>query len=187
MQQRLLNYCGSRVVYLADEFYIMAGMRIPGYEVYEDFPQIENGVGLIAMFLREFEEGLKVLPLELLASRKVSLATGVSSYSYIKEMAEILESKYKNLTINVYEIKNNFFGKNVTVTGLVTGKDLISQLIQRDMGEELFISVSMLKSGEDLFLDGVTVKMLSEELKVKICVVENNGKDFIEKILGKDL
>ncbi|HPD01362.1 MAG TPA: DUF512 domain-containing protein [Acetivibrio sp.] len=183
-QKKLLLEKGSRVVYLADELYVMAELQIPDYSVYEDFPQIENGVGLIAMLRQEFDEYLALLDFKPEKRRKVSIATGVSSYKYIKELADVLENKYKDLNVNVYKIKNEFFGENVTVTGLITGQDLVKQLFDKDLGEELLISVSMLRSGEEVFLDDYTVDMLEKELGIRVTVVENCGNDFVEKILG---
>ena len=207
-QKEFKDRFGSRVVYIADEFYIMAGRKIPDYEEYEDFPQIENGVGLIAQFKKEFEEvfeqldyasskddknektekikNTQNLPIEI-EPRRISIATGVSPYLYIKEMAEILKNRYKNLNINIYKIENNFFGKNVTVTGLLTGQDIIEQLKDKELGDELLLSRSMLRSGEEVLLDDYTINDIEKKLKVKIRVVENNGKDFIGKILGKAL
>jgi len=183
-QKKLLQECGSRVVYLADELYVMAEFQIPDYPEYEDFPQIENGVGLIAMLRQEFDEYLARLNFKLEKERKVSIPTGASSYKHIKELTNALENKYKDLHINVYKIRNEFFGENVTVTGLITGQDLVKQLFKKDLGEELLISESMLRSKEEVFLDDYTVDMLEKELGIKVTVVENCGKDFIEKILG---
>lgn len=187
-QQKLIEKFNSRLVYPADELYIMAGMNIPEYEYYEDFPQIENGVGLIAMLKHEFNEYLSLLPpvvsgSESLTPRVVSISTGISAFNYIKSMAEELEKVY-NIRVKVYDIKNNFFGENVTVTGLLTGQDIISQLSGKELGEELLICRCMLKAGENLFLDDYTTDTLEKQLNIKITVVENSGKDFIEKILG---
>lgn len=182
-QKRLINEHGSRIVYLADEFYIMAEIEIPEFGAYEDFPQIENGVGLIAFFKHEFDESLKKTRKKKPVNRKVSIATGVSSYKYIKEMADILERRFPGLQANVYEIRNKFFGENVTVTGLLTGGDLISQLKGMELGDELLLCRCMLKAGEEVFLDDVTVGMLESALETKVVIVENSGKDFIRKVL----
>ncbi len=182
-QERFLKKHGSRIAYLADEFYIMAGGKIPGYEYYEDFPQIENGVGMIASLVHEFNECLEVLKFKPSGHRKVSIATGASACNYIKELADKLSERFK-VEIDVFEIKNEFFGENVTVTGLLTGRDIVLQLEGKDLGDELLISVCMLKSGEDLFLDDYTVGMIEKDLKVKIRVVQNGGKAFIDSILG---
>lgn len=186
-QNTFLERYGSRIIYIADEFYIMAGRQIPDYETYEDFPQIENGVGLIAQLKREFFECLKELDYEPSELRNVSIATGVSSYIHIREMAEIIQEKYNNIKVKIYKIENRFFGKNVTVTGLLTGQDICEQLKDMDLGTELLISSSMLRTGEQVLLDDYTVSDLEEKLKVKISIVDNNGKDFVGKILGKAL
>ncbi|HHV29635.1 DUF512 domain-containing protein [Acetivibrio mesophilus] len=183
-QRKLLSRYGSRIVYLADEFYIMGGLEIPDYCVYEDFPQIENGVGLIAMFKKEFYDYIGKVEFKSEKKREIAIATGVSSYKYIKELVDILEKKYENLNIHVYKIKNRFFGENVTVTGLLTGQDIEEQLLGKNIGEELLISESMLRSGEKVFLDDYTVEMLEDKLKTNITIVSNSGKEFIEKILG---
>jgi len=135
------------------------------------------------MLKKEFDDYFEELELKLENKREVSIATGVSSYKYIKEMIDILENKYKNLYVHVYKIKNNFFGENVTVTGLLTGQDIERQLSGKNLGRELLLSESMLKSGERVFLDDYTVEMLEDKLKTKITIVRNNGKDFIEKVL----
>lgn len=187
-QKFFMEKLGTRLVYLADEFYIMAGQKIPDYEEYEDFPQIENGVGLIAQLKHEFEEvfsNLKQYKMD--KSREVSIATGVSTYYYIHDMAKMLENKFENLKVNVYEIKNRFFGDNVTVAGLLTGSDLVEQLKEKELGDELLISSSMLKSDEDILLDDYTIQMLEDGLGVNITPVKTAGKDFVEKILGIDI
>jgi len=183
-QKKLMKQHGSRIVYLADEFYIMAEYEIPPYEHYEDFPQLENGVGLIALLKHEFKEYLDQNPSAPPGPRRVSIATGVSPKKYIREMVEELENRYNNLKVYVYEIKNIFFGENVTVTGLLTGRDLISQLKGKELGSVLLISESMLKSGEKVFLDDITVHDIEKELNIKIEAVKNTGRDFVNKVLG---
>lgn len=190
-QQKLLIKHGTRLVYLADEFYIMAGAKLPVCEEYEDFPQIENGVGLMSLFIFEFNEYLKKhgkkldrYCSKLDGDRTVSIATGICAYKYIKQLVQLLEKRYNNLKVAVYPIKNSFFGENVTVTGLLTGCDLFAQLESQKLGSELLISRSMLKSGEELFLDDYTVSGLGLKLGKKVTVVDNKGEDFIKKILG---
>jgi putative radical SAM enzyme (TIGR03279 family) len=185
-QDKLLAEKGSRVVYAADEFYIMSESKLPEYDEYEDFPQIENGVGLVSLFRHEFDEYINEIG-DISESRHISIATGILVYNYIKQMAYELEKRYNNLRVEVFPIKNVFFGENVTVTGLLTGGDIVSQLKNKEIGTELLISRSMLKSGEDVLLDDYTTSDLEENLRVKITVVENNGKDFINKILGMDI
>lgn len=190
-QQKLLKKHSTRLVYLADEFYIMSGTKLPTCEEYEDFPQIENGVGLMSLFIDEFNKYLQKhgKKLErycskLMKTRTVSIATGICAYQHIKLLAQIMEKRYNNLKAEVYPIKNNFFGENVTVTGLLTGGDILAQLENQELGSELLISRSMLKSGEELFLDDFTIERLSSKLGKKITVVENSGEDLINKLLG---
>ena len=189
-QDKLLKKHGVRIVYLADEFYIKAGAELPPYEEYEGFPQIENGVGLMTLFKHEFHKYLRThakklgQKLQRQPARNVSIATGCCAVGHISELAQVLEKRYNNLKINVYAIENEFFGENVTVTGLLTGSDISRQLKERELGSELLISRSMLKSGEEIFLDDYTVAELSSSLGVKVTVVENDGADFIKKITG---
>lgn len=183
-QDRLRSGCGSAVVYLADEFYIMAGRELPQYEAYEDFPQLENGVGMVSLFRREFDGYLGAAGPVFKGPRHVSIATGRSAAGYIKAMAGELEKRHKGLKAEVFPINNDFFGENVTVAGLLTGRDIGAQLAGRELGDVLLITRSMLRSGEDVFLDDCTVESLSESLGTKITAVENDGADFIKKVLG---
>lgn len=189
-QKKLLNKYNSRIVYLADEFYIMAEKDIPGYDEYEDFPQIENGVGLISMMdfeIRQYFENTLQSNNGKMVSRHVSIATGVSAYEFIKKWVGHITATAKGLKADVYKIKNNFFGENVTVAGLITGQDLFEQLKDKALGDELLISRSMLKSGEEVFLDDYTLDMLRSKLNTKITSVDNKGEDFVKKILGLEV
>ncbi len=188
-QTKLLAEKDSRIVYIADEFYIMSEEALPEYSEYEDFPQLENGVGLVALLKSEFEEYLENIEASASSAsnrikRNVSIATGVSVVNFIKEMVEKLEKRYNNIKVSVYPIKNNFFGENVTVTGLLTGTDIVEQLKEASLGQELLISRSMLKADEEIFLDDYTLAGVSESLGIKVTAVENSGEDFINKILG---
>ncbi|MBQ3053793.1 MAG: DUF512 domain-containing protein [Clostridia bacterium] len=184
-QQKMLEKHNSRVIYLADEFYLKAELPVPQAEAYEDFPQIENGVGLIASLKEEFEDALSGLAITQ-REREVSIATGKASYPLICSFASRLEEKVKGLKINVYEIKNDFFGELITVSGLICGCDLMAQLKGKNLGQELFISHSMLRSGEDVFLDDVTLKEIISVLKVPVTPVYNDGYEFVDLILGEE-
>lgn len=190
-QKRMMEKYGTRLAYLADEFYIMSGADLPACGEYENFPQIENGVGLMPLFIDEFHRYLEKHGGKLDkqfakhdGERIISIATGICSYQYIKQLAQLLEKRYNNLKAAVYPIKNNFFGENVTVTGLLTGKDILTQIKDKETGSEVLISRSMLRSGEETFLDDYTVEELCSRLGRKITIVENNGGDFIRKMLG---
>jgi putative radical SAM enzyme (TIGR03279 family) len=183
-QKEFKNKYGSNIVYLADEFYIKADRKIPEFTHYEDFPQLEDGIGMLAYFTNEFDEYYKKIK-EKELKRTVSIVTGKITFDFIKEKAIKLENKFKGLKINLYPIENNFFGKNITVTGLITGRDIIKQLKDKELGDYLIIPNNMLKSDEQIFLDNTSLKEVSEKLKCKIVVSKNNGKDFINNIIKK--
>lgn len=175
---------GSRIFFCSDEFYLTAKRDFPSEDYYEDYPQIENGVGLITSMQAEFDRELDFLDdYDLTLNRNVSIATGVAAYNFISSLAEVLCDRIPSLTINVYEIKNDFFGHNITVAGLVTGRDIISQLSDENLGEKLILPSVMLRADRDLFLDGTTPRELSEKLGVPICFSDSNGYDFIRNIL----
>lgn len=181
-QKIFKNKYGSNLVYIADEVYIVAEKEIPSYESYEDFPQLEDGIGMIAKFQREFDK--KYLRLkEREISKTISIATGKSAYKFIRSLADKLEIKFKGLKINVFEIKNNFFGPLITVSGLITGGDIIEQLAGKDLGKYLLINYNMLKSDAEVFLDDTTLEDVKKALNVKIKVTDGTGEDFINKIL----
>ncbi len=183
-QSEFLKKHSTRLVYLADEFYIKAEEKIPPCEYYEDFPQIENGVGLMAVFEDEIN-----LEMEYSSSWEnaqpspKTIATSYIAYDYIVKYVDMIKEKNKNLKCNVEKIKNNFFGEKITVTGLVCGGDIISQLKGKELGEYLLISDSMLKSDEDIFLDDTTVADVERELGVKVLVVENSGQGFVSTLM----
>lgn len=181
-QKKALEKLGTRFIYASDEFYLMAERELPSCENYEDFPQIENGVGLIASMKEEFYDAIGNLPEKM--KKTVSVATGYAAYDFISELARELESRVSGLKINVYKIENTVFGKNITVSGLLCGKDILRELENEKLGECLYISKSMLRSGENVLLDDLTIDDLERRLKVKIVAVENDGYDFVDKILN---
>lgn len=186
IQNEFLEKYGTRLVYLSDEFYINAGIPIPDSETYEGFPQIENGVGLIASMKEEFESALRLLPKKK-RSRYVSIATGEIAAGFICELAKKLEKECEGVKIDVYPVKNNFFGGGVTVSGLVCGSDIIEQLKGKIQTQALLIPHSMLRDEDNIFLDDTTVEDVEKALSVKITPVLNDGYEFIEKIIGEEI
>lgn len=182
---RFLEEHGRRIVYPADEFYLKAGRLIPDAAFYDEFNQLENGVGLTALLVSEFQSALQnedfVGPVE---KRKISLATGTSIAPTIRNLVGLLEQKVPGFDCEVYAIENYFFGKNVNVSGLVTAGDIIKQLKDKDLGEELLIPAVMLRRERDLFLDDLTIEDLSKALHIKVTAVENDGYELMEKMLG---
>ena len=181
-QEKLLKKYGSRIVYIADEMYVLADKKIPSYESYEGFPQLEDGIGMIAKMEHEFETKLSKLK-EKDVNRTVSIATGKCAYKFIKSMSKRLEKKFNGLKVNVYPIKNNFFGEYITVSGLITGQDLINQLTNKELGDFLLLNYSCLRDDKNVFLDDVTLKAVEKALNVKVKIVNGTGEDFINKII----
>ena len=182
-EQCLVHY-GTRIFYVGDEFYQQAGLPIPDAEYYEDFHAIEDGVGMIASMKQEFEEALADAELDESLCREISVATGKAAYGFLCELAEKFREKYPNVKIHIYEIENRYFGKSVTVAGLLTGQDLKEQLCGKPLGETLYISTNMLRYEEDLFLCGMHIDELSEALGVEICTCVSDGYEFFDKLTG---
>lgn len=182
-QSYFLEKRGTRFAFLSDEFYVLAGIKRPEYDAYEGFVQIENGVGLMTKLEFEVEQALAKND-QLPKKRRVSIATGVSAYAFIKALSERVMTRYKDIEISVYEIKNNFFGECITVAGLITGTDIISQLKNADLGECLILPKSMLKSGESVFLDDTTIEELEKTLNATVTPVEVSGDGFLSGVLG---
>lgn len=186
IQTELLEKIGTRLIYLSDEFYINAKLHIPDAQAYEGFPQLENGVGLVASLKEEFDMGMEYLDYAN-KKREVTVVTGELVYGFISGLCERLMQRCNGLEIHCYPIKNNFFGGCVNVSGLVVGSDIKEQLLGKAIGEEIFIPSSMLRAGEDVFLDNMTLDELEKELQTKIIPIDNDGYEFIEKITGKEL
>lgn len=184
--KRCLEKYGVRLAFCADEFYLIAGMPIPDEEYYEDYPQLENGVGLWRNLLEEFSFALAQSSFEKDIERRVSLVTGTAAFPLLERLCRLVGEKYPLVKADVFEIKNDFFGHSVTVAGLVTGKDLISQLKDKPHAETLIIPSVMLRSEGDVFLDDVSVEDVENALCVRVCVTDaNSGSELLEKILGK--
>lgn len=177
-QKKFKEERGINFVYLADEFYIMAEEEIPHYPEYDGFPQIENGVGLCSSLRWEFEDALEMCEHKRVKSEK-TVVTGYLAYDFICSLVSQLGSD----KINVKRIKNTFFGEKITVSGLVTGGDIINQLKGKNLGEYLLIPVSMLKHEEDVFLDNVTIADIEKELDIEVRVVNNDGFDLLDELL----
>ena len=182
--EETLKKYGERRVFGADEFYILAERKLPDADFYEEFLQLENGVGLVPLLLSESDEAISLCDYILKEKRNITIATGESAYPFIKAIVDKTEKKWDNLKCNVVAVKNNFFGGHINVAGLITATDLEEQLKGKDLGEELLIPSVMLRDGGDMFLDSVTLKELSQKLNIKITPVDNDGFQLVDKILG---
>jgi NifB/MoaA-like Fe-S oxidoreductase len=175
----------ERLFFASDEFYLKCGRPLPEDEYYGEYCQIENGVGMLTSFGVEFSSIFKTLDDdEKRVKREISVATGEAAYDFIRNLTEKLTAECPDLTVHVYPVKNNFFGGQVTVTGLLTGQDLLEQLSGRNLGEPLYLSRTTLRAEGDLFLCGMSPEELSEKLGVNIEFVSNDGSEFCLKLLG---
>ena len=176
---------GTRLFFCADEMYVKSGTPLPSYDHWEEFTQIENGVGMLSSMEHELDIALSLLDdAEKQAKRRISIATGEAAYAYICGLVGKIKEICPRVECDVHCIKNNFFGGQVTVAGLLTGKDLAEQLKDCDLGEELLLPRTVLRSEGDLFLCGMTPKELSGTLGVPVRFVSIDGADFADAVLG---
>lgn len=202
-QDKLYEAYGSHFIHASDEWYILAGEELPKEERYDGYPQLENGVGMLRILEEEFKAALaetvekksgpkkkegaerKTEQAEKPAAslRRVSVATGFLAYPFIESMAKRLMDCFAGLSVIVYPIRNDFFGERITVSGLLTGRDILSQLKGKDLGETLYLPQNVLRSGEAVFLDDMTLADLGNALQVRVNIVKSSGKDFVEKLL----
>lgn len=182
-----LQKYGSRQFFAADEFYLKAGRPLPNTEYYEDYPQIENGVGMLRSFSDEF--GMAIEDIDYMMSaldgdRTVTVATGYASFDMLCNFAKKLMDMCPKLHINVVKIINNFFGESITVSGLLTGRDIYDQLKDKELGDELLIPANALRTEENDFLCGMTFDELADKLGVRLRAVDSHGYGFAEAIFG---
>ena len=189
-QEKLYPEYGLHFVHASDEWYILAGEELPREESYDGYLQLENGVGMIRLMLEEYEDALARLEEpEALENRILkgtySSVTGQIAYPYIRRMADRLMERFPEVKIQVFPIRNDFFGERITVAGLLTGQDIIAQLKGRDLGEILYLPENILRSGERVLLDDITVEDLAGALQVKTDIVKSSGYDFVDAFIRK--
>lgn len=183
-QAEFFEKTDRRLAYFSDEFYAQAGWDFPDVEIYDDFPQLENGVGMASKFRAEFEAALNNLP-QVLPERKVHILTGTSAAPFFQKILQKFEG-VKGLNPVLHILVNHFFGSSVTVAGLLTAEDIAEQL--PDLQGEIFLIPSvMLKSDEDIFLDDHSVAWLAERIHGVPIIVENHGAAFVEAVCGLDM
>ena len=181
MQEQFFKERGQRFVYLADEFYITAAASFPAAEEYDDFFQLENGIGLARILIDEYETIKDLLVESVEPGKKIYVVAGKSAFSFISPILMDINNQVTGLQILPVPVENKFFGERVTVTGLLTGSDLISGLQHVSADSRVYIPSIMLKQGEMLFLDGLSVQDIEETLKIKISVFDGSIFDFIYK------
>lgn len=182
---------GIHFIHASDEWYILADREMPEEERYDGYLQLENGVGMVRLLLNEFEEAMERKKKACdgaggACQGKMSMATGLLAYPYIQRMADRMMETWPGLIIHVYPITNDFFGEHITVSGLLTGQDLMAQLQGRDLGSRLLLPENILRSGEDVFLDDVTVGELEKTLQVPVNIVKSSGYEFVEAVLKNE-
>ncbi len=176
---------GYHFIHAGDEWYLLAEEPIPEEENYDGYLQLENGVGMIRLLLNESEEAIGKMKGNNKKS-EMSLATGLLAYPYLKQITDKIKEKYPRLVIHVYPVINHFFGERITVSGLLTAGDLITQLKGRILGTRLLLPCNMLRSGEDVFLDDKRVADVERALQVKIDIVKSSGRDLVDSIVRGD-
>ncbi len=185
--ERCLEKYGTRLFYPADEFYIKAELPLPEDSFYEGYSQIQNGVGMITDMRTDFDHEMEELSKykdSFFGKREVSVATGLAAYELIHGLCQRLCDEFCGLKINVYPIKNDFFGEQITVSGLLTGKDISAQLTGAELGEALLFPSVALRAEGDMFLDDMTPEELSARLGVPVRAVGSGACEFISAILG---
>ena len=173
---------GAKTFFCADELYIKAGLKLPPHEDYEGYPQLENGVGMMRLFITEFMDELEQAEQKGSGS-SFSIATGTAAEGFLSNLLMTASAKYGNIHGKVCAINNDFFGHEVSVSGLITGKDIVAQLKDADLGARLLVPINMLKHGEDVFLDDMTVDDLSRELRIAVRVVKQDGADLLRAMV----
>lgn len=188
-QKEIYEEYGLHFIHASDEWYILAERDFPDEERYDGYIQLENGVGMMRLLDSEFHEALANLKVSdryeeaLNITKTVSMATGKLAYPLIRRLADEIEDNFKRVKINVYEIRNDFFGENITVAGLITGTDLMAQLKGKNLGEKLLLPSTMIRTGEEVFLDDVTLTELENTLQVSVNIVESDGMSFLESVV----
>ena len=185
-QKRAMEKSGMHFVHASDEWYLLAGRELPEEDRYDGYLQYENGVGMLRSIIDETMDEIRLLKEEGAkpAYKKILIATGRLVYSTLKELAEKVSKDFGGPEITVYPIKNEFFGERITVSGLLTAKDIISQLKGKDLGEILLLPETCIRCDSDVFLDDITLPEVCDSLQAHIDIVKSNGVDFCRKILG---
>ncbi len=189
-QKKLYKEYGTHFIHAGDEFYVMADIPVPPEETYDGYLQYENGVGMIRSFLDEFEyclEDMDEYPeqfTECPESREISLCGGLLMEKFIRECLKKLEKLFPKVKVHYYPIENHFFGKRITVSGLLTGQDIVKALKGKELGSTLYLPENLLRADTDTLLDDMTLSDISRELNVPVDIIETNGRDFVLKILG---
>jgi len=182
-QKKAYAQYGLHFVHASDEWYINANRQLPEAERYDGYLQIANGVGTMRSMIDEFEEELDNFKEFKENEERVTVVCGELPYAYIKMMADKLMNDHPHKEINVIPVKNRFFGESITVTGLLTGQDIVYALKDINLGNRVLLSENILKADDEIFLDDMTLNEFKEVLQVDVSIVQSNGYDFVDCIL----
>ncbi|MDO4344826.1 MAG: DUF512 domain-containing protein [Eubacteriales bacterium] len=184
-QKKLYQEYGTHFIHAGDEWYLLAGRELPPKETYDGYLQLENGVGMLRLFLDETKEAVRERTGDG-RRLEVSVATGILAAPYISHAAGLIQEKFPGVQVHVYPVENRFFGERITVAGLLTGQDLMEALKGQPLGERLLLTCSMFRSGEKVFLDDVSLEELETALQTPACIVQSSGKDFVRAVLSEE-
>ncbi|MBQ7677262.1 MAG: DUF512 domain-containing protein [Lachnospiraceae bacterium] len=182
-QRKALVKTGLHFIHASDEWYLLAERPLPAAETYDDYVQLENGVGMMRLMTEEFTEALSHMRRHPFLKRKKTVACGVLPAAFMKDLTGLLRKKCPRLRVQICPIVNHFFGESITVSGLVTGRDLIEQLKNKDLGHSLLIPSNMLRADSEVFLDDVTVDDVRKSLQVRVDIVKSSGNDFLKALV----
>ena len=193
-QKIFMEEYGTHFVHASDEWYILADVPLPEEENYDGYVQLENGVGMLRLQEREFHAALDEDVFESVSEvaeerehqkrKHCTIATGKLAGPFLRKLVDDLHVHYPNIQVDVVEVTNYFFGPRITVSGLLTGQDIIRALKGRNLGEELLLPINVLRSGEDVLLDDVHVKEIEKTLQVPVRIVQSNGKDLYDALIS---
>ena len=190
LQDQFMDEYGTHFVHASDEWYILAGESLPEEDNYDGYVQLENGVGMLRLQEREFHEALEEARFSessKLFEKHCTIATGKLAGPFLKELVKDLTAVYPNIHVDVVEVTNDFFGPQITVSGLLTGQDIVAQLKNRTLGSELLLPVNVLRSGEDVHLDDMHINEIEKTLQVPVRIVQSNGNDLFDALVSQGI
>ena len=177
--------CGLHFIHASDEWYLLAGRKLPEEERYDGYLQLENGVGMLRLLYEEMTDALEKTQDDG-GKEELSLATGLLAAPYLETLMEMVREKFPGRMIHLYPIRNDFFGEQITVAGLITGQDLMTQLKGKPLGSRLLLPEVMFKNGEEVFLDDITRTQVETALQIPVHIVKSSGYDLLEAILDPE-
>jgi putative radical SAM enzyme (TIGR03279 family) len=182
MQKKAVKQKGCKFVYIADEIYIKAERELPDYNEYDGFPQLENGVGMIALFKKQFDAALSARQ-ENLNNRKVTVITGESAYRFMAKLCERIAKKFTTAEVSVIMVRNVFLGDNITVSGLLSGADIMCALKANNVSGTVLFPENCFKADEDILIDDVTLEDINKECGVNGVKVKTDGGEFLRAVV----